>query len=92
MTNSGDNSALIELHKLMDHGCDGQAMALYERIQDQHDPAYPVAEVIKLPGLHERSTSHNQRLASGLRRHMETADVIAFPRPQWLRNADRRKS
>ena len=92
MTNSGDNSALIELHKLMDHGCDGQAMALYEHIQDRQSSHYPVAEVIKLPGLHERSTSRNQYLTNGLRHQREPAVVIAFPMPHWLRNADQRKS
>lgn len=91
MKDGGDNSALIELHKLMDHGCDGQAIAFFERIQDQQSSRHPVAEVIKLPGLHERSTSRNQHLANGLRGQMEPAVVIAFPRPQWLRNADRSK-
>lgn len=91
MNDGGDNSALIELHKLMDHGCDGQAIALYERIQDQHALQNPMAEVIRLPGLHERSASRTQHLADGLRRQMEAAVVIEFPRPQWLRNADRRK-
>jgi hypothetical protein len=85
MSDGYDKSSMIELHKLMDQPCDGLATALYERMQDQS------ADIIKLPGLHERSASRSDHLANGLRQHMSEAVVIDFPRPQWLRNADRRK-
>ena len=85
MSDGYDKSSMIELHKLMDQPCDGLATALYERMQDQS------ADIIKLPGLHERSGSRSDHLANGLRQHMSEPVVIEFPRPQWLRNADRRK-
>ncbi|HBF28235.1 hypothetical protein [Rhizobium sp.] len=91
MNDGYDTSALIELHKLMDQACDGQAMALYERLEDQKYMSGHSAEVIKLPGLHERSASRTGHLLRGLRGEAEMAVVIDFPRPQWLRNADRRK-
>lgn len=86
-----DKSSMIEIHKLMDQPCEGMATALYERITDQEPTSAYCAEIIKLPGLHQRAVSRSEHLANGLRRTMEMAVVIDFPRPRWLRNADRRK-
>ncbi|MBB4952713.1 hypothetical protein H4S14_000755 [Agrobacterium vitis] len=87
-----DKSSMIELHKLMDQPCDGLASAFYERMLDRTIVSEHSAEIIKLPALHERPVSRSEHLANGLRRTMDMAVVIEFPRPQWLRNADRRKS
>ncbi|THF53689.1 hypothetical protein [Allorhizobium terrae] len=84
MMDTRDKSAMIELHKLMDQPCDGLVNELYERMSDRS------AQIIKLPGLHERNVSRSEHLANGLRQHPEQAVVLDFPRPQWLRNADRR--
>lgn len=84
MMDTRDKSAMIELHKLMDQPCDGLANELYERMSDRS------AQIIKLPGLHERNVSRSDHLANGLRQNPDQAVVLDFPRPQWLRNADRR--
>ncbi|WP_139317481.1 hypothetical protein [Rhizobium oryziradicis] len=91
MSDGYDRSSMIELHKLTDQPCDGLATALYERIEDEKWRAETTAEIIRLPGLNERQMSRSEHLAKGLRQHWDSAVVIEFPRPQWLRNADRRK-
>jgi hypothetical protein len=91
MRDGYDLSSLIELHKLMANGCDGQTLAFYERLEDQQEMSGHTAEVIRLPGLHERPASRLQHLSDGLRQNRGMAIVLDFPRPQWLRNADRRQ-
>ncbi len=86
-----DKSTLIELHKLMDQECAAQVTALHEQVQDQLSASYHTAEIIKLPGLHERKVSRSRYFTHGLRQQMSEAVIIAFPLPQWKRIAERRR-
>lgn len=91
MHDVNDGSLMIELHKLGDLAGEGLIGALYEREQDGLERQAAMAEIIRLPGLHERPVSRTQHLTQGLRREAVSAEVIDFPAPQWRRNAERRQ-
>lgn len=78
-----DPSLLIGLHKLAVQNGEGLAPALYERISDHEASLEMIAEVIPLPGLHQRSKT--SAYPQG-----RMAVVIDFPQPRWHRNARRR--
>ncbi|NSZ17573.1 hypothetical protein [Agrobacterium vitis] len=92
MHDGNDGTLMIELHKLGDQAGEGLIGALYERQQDGRERQAAMADIIRLPGLHERPVSRTQHLAQGLRRDAVSAEVIDFPPPQWHRNAARRSS
>lgn len=79
-----DPTLLIDLHKLAEHNCEGLVPALYERISDHEASLEMTAEVIPLPGLHQRSNT--PVYPQGL-----MAVVIDFPAPCWHRNPRRRR-
>lgn len=94
MTDDGlDPALLIGLHKLAAQNGDGLAPELLERLADRQACLAASAEVIALPGLHERPVSRNQHLADGWRPSgpRDTDNVIAFPAPKWQQNAARKK-
>lgn len=90
--NGFDPSLLIGLHKMAAHNGDGLVPELLERLQDRGTRERESAEIVKLPGLHERPVSRSQSIANGLRTASAPSgcDVIAFPLPRWHRNAERR--
>ncbi|MBB4006495.1 hypothetical protein [Allorhizobium taibaishanense] len=91
MHDMNDGSLMIELHKLGGEAGEGLAGLLYERAEDARECQAAMAEIVRLPGLHERPVSRTQHLAQGLRREAVSAQVIDFPAPQWRRNAERRQ-
>ncbi|SMC39300.1 hypothetical protein [Rhizobium sp. RU36D] len=86
-----DTGMLIGLHKLAAQNGDGLIPELLERLQDLAERERDSAEIVALPGLHERKVSRSQHLANGLRGHGDAAadNVVAFPAPRWQQNAVR---
>lgn len=80
-----DATLLIGLHKLAGHNCEGLSPALHERLADAQSVRQHTAEIVALPGLHQRpSTPISSRLPYG------DATIINFPAPRWQRNALRK--
>lgn len=90
MNESFDADMLIGLHKLAEQNGDGLIPELLERLQDlearQRELEGHGAEVIVLPGLHERPNSRRSIISS----RFDDNVVIAFPAPRWQKNAERR--
>ena len=81
-----DSSLLIGLHKLAAQNGDGLAMAMYERFADVETVRRNSAEIVPLPGLHQRPAKPmSARLPYG------EATIIGFPAPRWQGNALRNK-
>ncbi len=81
-----DRSLLIGLHKMAAQSGDGLAMAMYERFADAETVRRSSAEVVPLPGLHQRPvTPMSARPPYG------EATIISFPAPAWQKNALRNK-
>ncbi|SSC66836.1 hypothetical protein [Ciceribacter selenitireducens] len=81
-----DRSLLIGLHKMAAQSGDGLAMAMYERFADAETVRRSSAEILPLPGLHQRPAKPmSARLPYG------EATIISFPAPTWQRNAVRNK-
>ncbi len=90
MSDTGfDVSLLIGLHKLAEQNGDGLAPHLLERLRDSEAMEPHSADIVALPGLHERAVSRNRHLASGLQSDYGRggATVLSFPMPRWQRNA-----
>lgn len=80
-----DATLLIDLHKLAAQNGDGLAPALHERLADAQALRNHGAEIVPLPGLHQRAAKPmSQRLPYG------EATIINFPAPRWQRNAARK--
>lgn len=80
-----DPTLLIGLHKLAGHNCEGLVPALHERLADVRAVRQHTAEIVPLPGLHQRPpTPMSCRLPYG------DAKIINFPAPKWQRNALRK--
>lgn len=85
-----ETGMLIGLHKLAAQNGDGLIPELLERLQDMQAREQVSADIIALPGLHQRPVSRSQHLANGLRSHADRVDnVLAFPAPRWQQNATR---
>ncbi len=86
-----ESGMLIGLHKLAAQNGDGLIPELLERLQDMAERERASAEVVPLPGLHQRKVSRSQHLANGLRADRDTAtdNVVSFPAPRWQQNAAR---
>jgi len=81
-----DRSLLIGLHKMAAQSGDGLATAMYERIADTEAVRQSSAEIVPLPGLHQRPTKPmSARLPYG------EGTIIGFPSPTWQSNALRKK-
>ena len=77
---------MIGLHKLAAQNGDGLAMAMYERFADAETVRRNSAEIVPLPGLHQRPAKPmSARLPYG------EATIIGFPAPRWQGNALRNK-
>lgn len=82
---SDEKYLLIGLHKLAQQNGDGFIPELMERLAAADTNLQHSAEIVKLPGLHERPvTPMSARSPAG------DAVVINFPAPQWQRNAHRK--
>ncbi|MHA7968318.1 hypothetical protein [Rhizobium sp. CAU 1783] len=81
-----DPALLVGLHKLAQQNGDGLIPALHERLNDVAAVRAKSAEIIRLPGLHER---HNRPIYVGASRC--DAKIIDFPLPRWQRNASRQR-
>lgn len=86
---SDDIFMMVGLHKLAQQNGDGMVLDLLERVSAIDAPYVQSAEIVPLPGLHERPVNRNRQLAEGLRRTNgdNGADVLDFPLPRWRRNA-----
>ena len=79
-----DATLLIDLHKLAGCNCEGLSPALHERLSDVQAARQHTAEIVSLPGLHERpATPISCRLPFG------DATIINFPAPIWQRSTYR---
>jgi hypothetical protein len=87
-----DTFYLVGIHKLAEQVGDGLAPQLLERASDMRSRRLATAEIIRLPGLHERPISRNQVLADGLRDGARRPDarILRFPLARWQRNAEGR--
>lgn len=88
-----DPALLIGLQKLAERHGDGLATELGERLAQQAEKDAAGAEVVAIPGLHQRPASRLPHGAySGGENGIDAANVILFPLPRWKRNEKRRKS
>lgn len=88
-----DPALLIGLQKLAERHGDGLATELGERLADQAGRNAAGAEVVAIPGLHQRPVTHLPHGAySGGENGRGAANVIPFPLPRWKRNEKRRRS
>lgn len=81
-----DASLLIGLHKLCQQNGEVLGIALHECLTDREAVRSASAEIIRLPGLHERGHCPIYPRVS-----REGATIIAFPAPRWQRNASRQR-
>lgn len=87
-----DPTLLIGLSKLAESRGDGLVPQLMEALADRAAVQQNTAEIVRLPGLHERVQLPSDRLAEALRRERRQNDnVLSFPAPRWQRNAERRE-
>ncbi len=80
-----DTTLLIGLHKLSAQNCDGLMPALHERLADVQAERQHSAEIVTLPGLHQRPAK-----PMSIRLPYGEATIINFPAPKWQRNALRK--
>ncbi|MBR0554831.1 hypothetical protein J5J10_03985 [Ciceribacter sp. L1K23] len=82
---SDEKHFLTGLHKLAQQNGDGLIPELLDRLAAADTNLQHSAEIVKLPGLHERPNAPMSRWSpSG------DAVVINFPAPRWQRNAERK--
>ncbi|MHB0951827.1 MAG: hypothetical protein ACYC10_07850 [Allorhizobium sp.] len=77
---------LIGLHNMAELRGDGLVAGFGERLATME-----TAEIIALPGLHQRPRSRQPIYNPG-EGGFAAENVIPFPRPKWTRNAERRKT
>ncbi len=88
-----DPALLIGLQKLAERHGDGLATELGERLAEQAERNEAGAEVVAIPGLHQRPVTRLPHGAySGGKNGRGAANVIPFPLPRWKRNEKRRRS
>ncbi|MCL6707233.1 hypothetical protein M8R20_09505 [Pseudomonas sp. R2.Fl] len=82
---SDEKFLLVGLHKLAQQNGDGLVPELLERLQATDTSLQHSAEIVMLPGLHQRVQK-----AISSRSPRSDATIISFPAPKWQRNAGRR--
>ncbi|MFC3164750.1 hypothetical protein [Ciceribacter thiooxidans] len=88
-----DPALLIGLQKLAERHGEGFATELGERLAEETERNAAGAEVVAIPGLHQRPVTRLPHGAySGGKNGRGAANVIAFPLPRWKRNEKRRRS
>ncbi|MCM2291056.1 hypothetical protein NAC44_01775 [Allorhizobium sp. BGMRC 0089] len=91
MSEIRDGEFVIELHKAMAFDPENRAIELYERDEDRSARQAMMAEILRLPALHERKVDRTRQLADGACRMRLKAVILPFPQPRWQRNALGRK-
>lgn len=91
MTYDGpEPSLLMGLHNLAGAHGDGLVAGFGERLATMGTACAKSAEIIALPGLHQRPQSRQPIYNPG-EGGFAAENVIPFPRPKWAKNAERRK-
>lgn len=80
-----DTFMLASLHKIAQQNGDGLVPGLLERLSNTSHEVVHSAEIVRLPGLHERGGKPMYRWSLN-----HKATVINFPVPKWQRNGGRK--
>lgn len=82
-----DNDEFVQgdLRKRAGNDCEDGRGAYNDVQNDTLTSSALVAEIVKIPALHERAGSTMLRMSFDM-----SATIINFPVPQWQRNASRR--
>lgn len=82
---------LIGLHNMAELRGDGLVAGFGERMATMETTGATSAEIIALPGLHQRPQSRQPIYNPG-EGGFAAENVIPFPRPKWTKNAERRNT